>query len=214
LGERDKTDQSEFGPLTVQELSERVGMTVRNLREWQTLGLLPHPEMRGRTGYYDPSVVQRIEGIQRLHAEGFPLDLIRRMLEASGDAGSEVMQFAHALRAPFRPKDAQERLVGVAQELQELGLNPEQIAGATGEIRRHLDEIAELFEQVWLEHIWEPFVEAGMPDDRLPELQATLAKVQPLAVDTVMALFTLAMEAQIAQGIAREIERAAERPSA
>ena len=210
MAERDKTKKSEAGPLTVQQLAERVGMTVRNLREWQTLGLLPHPEVRGRTGYYEPSVVARIEGIQRLQAEGFPLDLIRRMLDVGGQAGTEVMQFAHALRAPFSQTDARERLVQVGETLGELGLSEEQILEATTEIHEHLDRVATLFEQVWLDHIWEPFVESGMPEDRLPGLQETLAKVQPLAVDAVMAIFTIAMEAKIEEGIAREIARASQ----
>jgi DNA-binding transcriptional MerR regulator len=209
LAERDKT-QHETPGLTVHELAERVGMTVRNLREWQTLGLLPRPEVRGRTGFYDPSVVERIEGIQRLHAEGFPLELIRRMLDASGASGTEVIQFARALRAPFRESDAPARLEHVTETLEGLGMSSRQIADATDEIRRHLDKIATLFEQVWLDHIWEPFVEAGMPEDRLPGLQATLAEVQPIALDAVIGLFTIAMEAKIEEGIAREIARAAD----
>lgn len=234
--------------LTVNELAERVGMTVRNLREWQTLGLLPHPEVRGRTGYYDPSAVRRIEGIRRLHGQGFPLDLIRRLLEASGESGDEVMQFALDLRAPFRERDApvvdrdewlrqwgagpgdlaravdlglvrerddgklefaSARVARVGETLGGLGLTSAQILDATAEIRDHLDRIAQLFEQVWLDHIWEPFVEAGMPEDRIPALQATLAEVQPLAVDAVVGLFTVAMEAKIEEGIAREVGRAA-----
>jgi DNA-binding transcriptional MerR regulator len=211
LAERDKTVSSELGPLTVQELSERVGMTVRNLREWQTLGLLPHPEVRGRTGYYDPAVVERIEGIKRLHSEGFPLDLIRRMLEASGESGEQVMRFAHDLRAPFREGESRERLAGIDERLAALGLTPQQIQEAMVEVRGHLDKIAQLFEQVWLDHIWEPFIAAGAPDDQLPALQARLAEVQPLAMDAVVGLFTVAMEAKIEEGIAREVARAAER---
>lgn len=249
MGERDKTQESETAGLTVQELAERVGMTVRNLREWQTLGLLRHPEVRGRTGYYDPAVVARIEEIQRLRGQGFPLDLIRRMLDASGEAGVEVMQFARALRAPFREAGApviaraeweatwgsrdpahlaravelglvrergddmlefaSARVARVGETLRAIGMAPEEILDATARIRAHLDRIAELFEQVWLDHIWEPFVEAGMPEERLSELQATLAEVQPLAMDAVTGLFTVAMEAQIEQGIAREVARAA-----
>jgi DNA-binding transcriptional MerR regulator len=247
LTERHNPPLQQDAALTVNELAERVGMTVRNLREWQTLGLLPGPEVRGRIGYYDPSVVRRIEGIQELHAEGFPLELIRRLLEASGESGDEVMQFARELRAPFRERDApvvdrdqwvkewganaddlaravelglvRERTDGklefasgrvarVGETLSRLGLSSDQILDATAEIRDHLDRIAQLFEQVWLDHIWEPFVEAGMPDDRLPVLQATLAEVQPLAMDAVAGLFTVAMEAKIEEGIAREVERA------
>jgi DNA-binding transcriptional MerR regulator len=250
LAERDKTEQPESGSLTVNELAERVNMTVRNLREWQTLGLLPHPEVRGRTGYYEPSVVGRIEGIQKLQAEGFPLDLIRRLLEASGESGDEVMRFARAVRAPFREADApvvdrdewsqrwgggpkelaravelglvreradgklelaSARVARVGETLRGLGLSPQQILEATAEIRGHLDRIAAVFEQVWLDHIWEPFVEAGMPDDQLPALQATLAEVQPLALDAVIGLFTVAMEAKIEEGIAREVTRALRR---
>ena len=223
-------------------------MTVRNVREWQALGLLPRPEVRGRTGYYDPSVVSRIEGIKALHAEGFPLDLIRRMLEAGGESGEEVMRFARALRAPFRDTDApvidrdewretwgggraelaravelglvrerpdgrlefaSSRLARVGETLRGLGLSPREILDATAAIRAQLDKIAALFEQVWLDHIWEPFIEAGAPQDRLPALQATLGEVQPLATDAVVGLFTVAMEAQIEQGIARELARAA-----
>ena len=248
MAERDKPQTEQTESLTVNELADRVGMTVRNLREWQTLGLLPRPEVRGRTGYYAPSVVTRIEGIQQLHAEGFPLDLIRRLLEASGESGDEVMKFARALRAPFRESDApvvdraeweskwgagepadlaravelglvreradgrlefaSARVARVGEMLRTLGLSTQQILDATAEIRDHLDRIAALFEQVWLDHIWEPFVAAGMPEDQLTALQATLAEVQPLAMDAVVGLFTVAMEAKIEEGIAREITRA------
>ena len=87
--------------LTIDELAQRVGMSVRNLREWRSLGLLPSPTMRGRAGYYPSSLVDRIREIQRLRSEGFPLDLIRRMLEASGPQASDALRFAAALRAPF-----------------------------------------------------------------------------------------------------------------
>jgi hypothetical protein len=58
-----------------------------------------------------------------------------------------------------------------------------------------------------MRHIWEPFLESGAPEERLPDLQRTLAEVQPLALDAVMALFTVAMEAKIEEGISREVER-------
>lgn len=36
--------------LTIDQLAQRVAMTARNIREWQTLGLVPPPEKRGRVG--------------------------------------------------------------------------------------------------------------------------------------------------------------------
>src|SRR4051794_34695752 len=50
--------------LTIDELAQRTGMTVRNIRAHQSRGLLPPPEVRGRTGFYGPDHVARIELIQ------------------------------------------------------------------------------------------------------------------------------------------------------
>ena len=41
-------------------------MTVRNVRAHQSRGLLPPPELRGRTGYYGPEHVARLNVIQEL----------------------------------------------------------------------------------------------------------------------------------------------------
>jgi DNA-binding transcriptional MerR regulator len=197
--------------LTVDELADRVGMTVRNLREWRTLGLLPRAEMRGRVGYYSPEVVERVERIQKLHAEGFTLELISRMLDAGGDAGDEVMRLAATLRAPVEEgatTDAGDRIARIGAGLEELGLSFDEVLNATARIQGHAEGIAEIFEQVWLEQIWEPFIEAGMPEEELPRIQETAAKVKPLALEAVVALFTAAMDAQIERGIARELGRA------
>lgn len=91
--------------LTIDELARRVDMTVRNLREWRTLGLLPPATMRGRVGYYDEAVVERVGVVKTLHGEGFTLELIRQMLEAAGDSADEVLQLAARLRAPFHEDD-------------------------------------------------------------------------------------------------------------
>src|SRR3954451_13274802 len=189
--------------LTVDELAERVEMTVRNLREWKTLGLLPRAEMRGRVGYYPPEVVDRIERIKKLHAEGFTLELIGRML----DAGEDVMRLAETLRAPARVETDQ-RIAEIAGSLRELGMPVDDFLRASARIRAKTEEIAEIFEEVWLESIWQPFIDAGMPESEVPRLQATAARVKPLAVEAVIALFTSAMDAQIERGIARELASA------
>ena len=200
--------------LTITDLAERAGMTVRNLREWRTLGLLPRATMRGRVGYYEPEVLDRVRRIQRLHAEGFTLDLIARMLDAGGDSADEVIRLAATLQAPYDVEAAApgeppaESMKQIRASLDELGLTSEQISEATARIREHLEAIAEVFERVWRDSIWEPFVEAGMPEAELPRIQATAARVKPLALEAVVAQFTLAMDAQIERGIARELDRA------
>ena len=202
----DKGQPTTDAALTVSELAERVGMTVRNLREWKTLGLLPPAEMRGRVGFYGPEVVDRVERIRKLHADGFTLELIARMLEG----GDDVLRLAETLREPYRPSAAEvteQRMAEIAAALQDLGVSVDDFLEAGAKIRAKAEEMAAIFEQVWLDTIWQPFVDAGMPDSELPRIQETAARVKPLAVDTVIALFTSAMDAQIESGIARELER-------
>ena len=89
------------GEMTIGELAERTGMTVRNIRAHQTRGLLPPPVVRGRTGYYNEEHVARIELTREMQADGLNLEAIRRVLESSDGSAAEIFDFARAVRAPF-----------------------------------------------------------------------------------------------------------------
>src|SRR2546426_2674434 len=104
------TDQADS--LTIGELAQRTGMTVRNIRAHQSRGLLPAPEIRGRTGYYGPEHVARLELISEMQADGFNLQAIKRLLQTSDGAVEEVLGFKRALMVPF----AQEEPEFVTQE--------------------------------------------------------------------------------------------------
>src|SRR5436305_153073 len=82
-------------------------MTVRNIRAHQSRGLLPAPDVRGRTGYYGPEHVARIELIRELQSEGFNLESIRRLLSDTGPVTDEVLRFTRALREPFEDEEPQ-----------------------------------------------------------------------------------------------------------
>jgi DNA-binding transcriptional MerR regulator len=124
------SDVTDPADLTIDELAQRTGMTVRNIRAHQSRGLLPPPEVRGRTGHYGPDHVARIVLIRDLQADGFNLEAIRRLIESSGGSSAEVLRFTQAVRAPF--EDEEPEIV----ELPELaarfgeGGRPEQLAKA------------------------------------------------------------------------------------
>ena len=88
------------GEMTIRELAERTGMTVRNIRAHQTRGLLPPPVVRGRTGYYNEEHVARIALTREMQADGLNLEAIRRVIDA-GDGAAEIVDFTRALRVPF-----------------------------------------------------------------------------------------------------------------
>src|SRR4051794_31829699 len=101
-------------PLTIDELAAQVGMTVRNVRAHQSRGLLPPPQIRGRTGYYGPEHVARLELVRDLQAEGFNLEAIRRVLErTSATSVSDVLGFTRAVAEPF--SDEEPEIVDVAE---------------------------------------------------------------------------------------------------
>jgi DNA-binding transcriptional MerR regulator len=89
------------GEMTIRELAERTGMTVRNIRAHQTRGLLPPPVVRGRTGYYSEEHVARIELTKEMQADGLNLEAIRRVLESGDGSAAAIFDFTRALRAPF-----------------------------------------------------------------------------------------------------------------
>jgi DNA-binding transcriptional MerR regulator len=105
--------------LTIDELARRTGLTVRNIRAHQSRGLLPPPDVRGRTGYYGPEHVARIELIRELRAEGFNLEAIRRLLASANGSSSEVLRFTRAVREPF--EDEQPEIVEIGEVIARWG---------------------------------------------------------------------------------------------
>jgi DNA-binding transcriptional MerR regulator len=93
--------------LTIDELARRTGMTVRNIRAHQSRGLLPPPDVRGRTGYYGGDHIARIELIRELQSDGFKLEAISRLLESAGGSSDEVLRFTRAVKAPFEDEEPQ-----------------------------------------------------------------------------------------------------------
>lgn len=101
MSPRPKRQQAPDGMMTIGELARRTGMTVRNIRAHQTRGLLPPPEVHGRTGYYDEEHVARVELTREMQAEGLNLEAIRRVLASGEGSSTEIIDFARAVRAPF-----------------------------------------------------------------------------------------------------------------
>lgn len=93
--------------MTIRELAERTGMTVRNIRAHQTRGLLPPPVVRGRTGYYGREHVARIQLTREMQADGLNLEAIRRIFESSDGSAAEVVDFTRALRVPFEEETSE-----------------------------------------------------------------------------------------------------------
>jgi DNA-binding transcriptional MerR regulator len=90
--------------LTVDELAQRVGMSVRNVRFYASRGLIPPPHRRGRVGFYGPDHVVRLELVRELQAHGFTLNAIEGYLERiPADASPQDVALHRTLLAPWMP---------------------------------------------------------------------------------------------------------------
>jgi DNA-binding transcriptional MerR regulator len=69
------------GDLTIDDLARAAGTRSSTVRMYQTKGLLPPPEIRGRVGYYGPAHLARLRVIERLQQRGYSLAAIRELLE-------------------------------------------------------------------------------------------------------------------------------------
>ena len=67
--------------LTIDQLAQATGLTVRNVRNYQSRGLIPPPEVQGRIGYYGAEHLARLQLIREMQAQGFNLTAIAHVLE-------------------------------------------------------------------------------------------------------------------------------------
>ena len=89
--------------LTLDELTQRVGMSVRTIRFYTTRGLVPPPIRRGRSGYYTPDHVARLGLVQELQSHGFTLAAIEKYVAGiPAEASPEDIALARTMLAPWQ----------------------------------------------------------------------------------------------------------------
>ena len=89
--------------LSLPELTERTGLSVRTIRFYQSRGLVPPPIRRGRAGYYDAGHIARLELVQELQSHGFTLAAIEKYVAGiPEDATPEDIALARTMLAPWQ----------------------------------------------------------------------------------------------------------------
>jgi DNA-binding transcriptional MerR regulator len=237
--------------LTVEQLAAEVGMSVRNIRNHHTRGLLPPPEVRARVGYYNADHVARLRLILDLQADGFNLASIERLLSGSDGLAERLLGLRKAVTTPFQPEDAElitsaelekrfgqleakdvERvrrlgllvalgddrfevpspaLLAAAEQVMALGIPLHAALVLIERVSRDCDSISRGFTKLFLKELWQPFDEAGQPDEGWEQLIEGVDSLRPLASETLLALFNLRMTAQLEEAFGKVIEHQAKR---
>ncbi len=89
--------------LSLDELTDRVGMSVRNVRFYTSRGLVPPPIRRGRSGFYSADHVARLELVQELQSHGFTLAAIEKYVAGIPDTATpEDIALHRTMLAPWQ----------------------------------------------------------------------------------------------------------------
>jgi DNA-binding transcriptional MerR regulator len=100
---------AEEDALTIDELADRSGVTVRTIRFYAGRGLLPPPRLRGRTGLYGPDHLARLDLVSDLSALGFTLAAIETHLRGLPHAAdAEELALRRALLTPWATEHVEE----------------------------------------------------------------------------------------------------------
>ncbi|HKG36110.1 MAG TPA: MerR family transcriptional regulator [Solirubrobacterales bacterium] len=80
-----------------------------------------------------------------------------------------------------------------AAELAELGIDADRALDVLEKIQRHARGVARTFVELFLDEVWEPFERAGRPEHDWPKVREALERLRPLASESLLAVFNLAM---------------------
>lgn len=226
-------------------------MSVRNIRNHQSRGLLPAPEVRVRIGYYGADHVARLRLILDLQADGFNLAAIERLMSSSGGTAAGLLGLRHALTAPFESEspeivtadelarrfgevDAKDitrirklkllislgdgryeapspALMKAAEEVTALGISLHAALSLVERVSRDCESISRAFVKLFLKELWEPFQDAGQPEERWDEVIQAVDALRPIASEALLAMFKQRMSTQVETAFGKVIEHQAKR---
>ena len=101
--------------ITISELAGYAGVTVRAVRHYHQIGLLPEPE-RDHSGYrsYDAAAVVRLIRVRTLAEAGVPLARVRDLLDADPDTfAAATAEIDRQLRAQIRALQEHRRRIAL-----------------------------------------------------------------------------------------------------
>ncbi len=116
--------------LTISSLASYAGVTVRAVRHYHAMGLLPEPP-RDHSGYrrYDAGAVVELIRIRTLADAGVPLSRVRELLAADpDDFAAAVADIDRRLRAEIRQLQRHRARIAKLASGQSLALPPEAVA--------------------------------------------------------------------------------------
>ena len=174
--------------LTLDELTARTGVSARNVRFYASRGLVPPPVRRGRSGYYGPDHVARLELVRELQGHGFTLAAIEKYVEQIPATATPSDIARHlSLLAPVTG----DRDVDVSGNLSGMGISPEAAQAVAEVYAEHGRQVAQELSEIVRDKVWPQFREAGYTAEQLREF---IHRLKPLTIAGLVTAYEQAID--------------------
>jgi DNA-binding transcriptional MerR regulator len=134
--------------------------------------------------------------------ETLTLSELGKRFEVEADRAPEVL--ARAERLGILVPAGTERflvpspaLLAVAEQVVARGVSLDGALSVFEQVERHCDAVSAAFVRLFMEQVWRPFEEAGMPEGRWEEMDESVKALRPLAAEALQAILEQRMSAQI-----------------
>jgi DNA-binding transcriptional MerR regulator len=146
-------------------------------------------------------------------AEAPQVFTLQELLERfGGEAGGEMLARAERFGTlvPLggdRYEAPSPSLLDVAEEVVSNDVSLEAALAVMGKAHEHTEAVARGFVRLYLDEVWKPFVEAGYPEERWPEVMESIEHLRPLAAKAMLAMFELTMTREVESAFGKELGR-------
>ena len=127
---------------------------------------------------------------------------LSRRFRVSADEAPAVLARAQRLGVLVAAADGRfevpsPTLLSVAEQVVSRGVALDGALAVFEQIEGNCDAVCAAFVGLFRDYVWQPFISAGMPEARVPEIEEAIARLRPLATEALLSIFGQRMSAQL-----------------
>jgi DNA-binding transcriptional MerR regulator len=104
-------------------------------------------------------------------------------------------------------------ILRAGEEIVALGVPISHGIAVIEKVQRHARGVAREFVRLFLQDVWKPFADAGMPQEDLPRVRTALERLRSVATDVLIGAFSLTMGEEVEAAFGKELARDSKKSS-
>jgi DNA-binding transcriptional MerR regulator len=138
------------------------------------------------------------------------------LVQRFGDQGEEVLKRAIQSEAliPLGDDRYEARvpsLLDAAEGVLAQGIPLNHALAVFSKVQDRCKAVAREFVRLFLEDVWKPFEQQGYPEERWPEVRASLDRLRPLSSQALMGIYQMTMADEVDSAFGKQLERLSKR---